>query len=869
MKKMIKNNLSIKYAYNINHFSKISKMFYKDKLHYNHLMKESVDLREKVLKNRGEIIEYNVTREKKIGQIYYQDLTKKYLDADKNNSELVSEGVFRREKPNLLKLDQFKDPITYTIKYPETDEEYNNKFKKNPKMSNKVTVNYDHIDDYYVIGAEIFRNIYKDQILEGKTNVTINYDDYHVNGKEAFKIKENRYLQEEVYLPIKNEFKVNVKDEIYNPNPNYNNGVSEDMSHMYLPSEKEPLGYINPYVGLKGELLNRDKDQHNKDIYDKFGRVCDLFNYNFPLFNNELDSIISELKQIKKTDEMLFSNEAISRCIKYNDFTEVKEYIQPDDVFKFKTLYEKLLNFNVDFKYCCNLIMRLFYDVNLNIKQLAFKFEQILLENFHHLPFDDLCKIYYITSILTPKYYNRLRSEIMNEITKNKLENYSPQQLVKILLCFRHCKLPYLYESICDVVNKNLKNWLKESMIKNKKADTTNPENLLLNILFAISYGKPTTRKKFYLDLKEEVYQIVSNNIDEILTFAPSFNLSQIIILLDVISKSSVDDPVDLIVNNLEKPLLKMINSKAISQNNIAEIIRYLNLIKNCKSSGSDDFIIKLLQYSLTFDLTKYSNDQFVEILYLSSYRRLNYDRNNNLSESKNKIMKDIWSKLELHLKTISNNLCSYKQLSLVFYHIMFQKINDKELFNNLFNSCNSIVGKLTIKHYKSFKFFDLYLREFCGYTYKDCKDLRDRFYYAEQHLNIAKNEPYYANEIKYTKLKETLNREFGIPFRLCFAYDNMFMIPLFSETRKIALFLYLEKDYLPNSKKLNPKSLLEVEFFKKKPDWEVLFLTWDDYVNLGKETNNKRDEKLYYLLEDLTLKQEKKGILNRSAKYL
>lgn len=868
---------SIKSSNSFNKIISFSKMFYKDRLHYSQIGKELENHREMILKNRGQIIEYNVTREKKIGSIYYQDLIKKYLDADMNNSEL-GEGVFRLKKSNLLKLDQYKDPMTYTIKYPETEEEYKNKFKKNPKISNKVTLNTDHIDDYYVIGAEIFRNIYKDQILQGNTKLEIGYDDYHIGAYEAMKIRENRFHQEDVYFPIKNEFKINVKEKEINPNPYYYS-VSEDMTHIYQPSEKEPLGFINPIKGLKGEFTNRDRDQHNQEIYEKFGKVCDLFNWNFPLFNSELDSIISDLKQIKKKDDMLFSSEAISRCIKFNDFTEIKDSISPDDVFKFKANYEKLLNIDVDFKLCCNLISKLFYELNLNIKQLAAKYEQVLLENFHHLQFDDLCRIYYITSLVSPKYYNRLRSEIMNEITKNKLENYSSQQIIKILLCFRHSKLPYLYESICEIINKNLKNWLKDSIIvnqNNKKSNVNNqpkqtqtPENLLLNMLFALSYGKPTTNKKYYLDLKEEVYQIVSNNIDEILTLIPNLNMNQIILLLDVISKSSVDDAVDLIIHQLEKPILKAINQKSLTQNNIAEIIRYINLIKNCKSSGSDEFIVKLLQYSLTFDLNKYSNDQFVEILYLSSYRRLNFDKNNNFSESKDKVMKEIWNKLDIHLKKVSTTLRSYKQLSLVFYHIMFQRINDKELFNNLFSSCNAIIGNLTIKHYKAFKFFDLYLRDFCGYSYSDCKDLRDRFYYAEQHLNIAKNEPYYAREIKYTKLKETLNREFGIPFRLCFAYDNMFMIPLFSETRKIAFFLYLDKDYLPNSKKLNPKSILEVDFFKKKQDWEVLFLTWDDYINLGNDKNNQRDEKLFYLLEELTLKQEKKGILNRNARYL
>ncbi len=70
------------------------------------------------------------------------------------------------KKSKLLKKDPYNYPTVKTLKHPESKEEINDKFKKEPNFTSKFKINYNDIDDYLIVGAEIFKNKFKEQSKE-------------------------------------------------------------------------------------------------------------------------------------------------------------------------------------------------------------------------------------------------------------------------------------------------------------------------------------------------------------------------------------------------------------------------------------------------------------------------------------------------------------------------------------------------------------------------------------------------------------------------------------------------------------------------------------------------------------------------------
>jgi hypothetical protein len=330
-----------------------------------------------------------------------------------------------------------------------------------------------------------------------------------------------------------------------------------------------------------------------------------------------------------------------------------------------------------------------------------------------------------------------------------------------------------------------------------------------------------------------------------------------------------------MIINKIEREFTKYltINSKVqLSTSQIGSLLKQLNQMRKGKMGGKDNFIRKVLIHSMK-NIDYFEINDFLELMYSSSARRLEFNSEGISDEEyKSQILEiqlKVMEKLKSHIK--ENKINTFSQLSLVFYHLMFIRSEDSKLIDSLLEIVNKIDGVLQVKYYTSFKLFDFYIRNHKKlkniYNYENLVQFRDRFFYSEQVYNIVKDEHYFLNELRLLDIDNTLSNRLFYHTTKIVPHENLFTIPICLETRKIGIFIYFERDYIPNTKKVSSKALLSSYILSLYDDWEVISLSWDEYLNFGNHID--REKAIFNLIEAKTDEQIKKGLYVRNRRYI
>ena len=780
------------------------------------------------------------------------------------------------KKSKMLKNDPYNKPKVKTVKQPLTDKEYEEKYNKKPEFSSRFVVNPEHIDDYLIIGAEIFKNKFKEQATQGKAIEVAERGLEFIS--DNFIIKEKRQDKTEEYEPLKENFhmeETRTEMEKFYSTREYMNAIEhEKYRHIYVPSYKEKTGRFNALQSFKTQLKNNNRDEHNKETLDKIS-FAPGFKGPFNLFNDTLESIIKELLEVISESKVNFkypndpnfalSGDKICSCVETNTYEEVAEFFTPENRLKLSHSINKLkaeidlINYSV----IPNLIIRLFFDINLNIKQIWSKLEQIILNNLTSYSTEEICKINYIAHISSPHYTTlKFRQELKNEILKNKLTNYSLNDMLNIAVGFRFNKDSQFFNELSNTLVSNIDKYLKSKDSK---------EDVVSKTAYALSYCKPSQYKKLdYIGLKEDNSNNFMKIHEIIIDHLPNMNFKQMMLVVESAAKLEVEF-CDMIVNKVEKNINNMIKNKEdLTTEQIGMLLRQLNQMRRGRMAGSDSFILKILNNYIN-KLDSFEINDFLELMYASSARRLDYDSENKLDNDLKKQVNELISKINAHLMKSINMITTYKQLSLIFYHLMYTKNKDTKLIDILLAACDKINGMLTVKYYTAFKYFDFYLRNdkelMKKYNYDNLVLFRDRFFYSEQVYNVFARENYLKEELRLLSINNTITERLNYHTTLIVPFENLFLIPISIETRKIAIFIYFERDYLLNTRKVHPKSLLSTEMMSLVENWEVISYSWDEYLSLGPA--EIREKKIFDLIEEKTTLQEKKGLFKRNRKFL
>ncbi len=287
----------------------------------------------------------------------------------------------------------------------------------------------------------------------------------------------------------------------------------------------------------------------------------------------------------------------------------------------------------------------------------------------------------------------------------------------------------------------------------------------------------------------------------------------------------------------------------------VASVMKSFSKMKDNVVCGSDKFFLEMEPYVLK-NLNNFTHDEFLNIVY-SYYVR---DQTSKLFE-------------EAVIKKIKNDIHQYNSYSMLYtltYYLLFTESTDKFLWQTMMDNFNKIKGgKVPLTYYRPFKMALFYLnKKFPNFMQEfDFFDFQDKFYGAEQYYNYVKNEKYYESDHRNFHFKSMLNVRhtiFPVPYVV---FENLFIIHFTVEHKKIGFNLFFEKDTVWKSNPIRINKLCKLHSsMMKLLDWEILDITWEQYIGLGNQET--RDKYIQTWFNNTCEKQKAKGIIEPVRKY-
>ena len=290
------------------------------------------------------------------------------------------------------------------------------------KIDNSFKINPDNLDDYVVIGAEIFKNAFHESVkISNNANENENILQKLTNFTQEVK-------QTEVYMPKLDELEYpELPDRLktYSKRP-FLDGASLEVRHMFTPSWREKYEYLEAKDMYKFSYIGGTRESHNEAIFERMD-YAKGFQKPFTINNVEIekciDNIGSYIKKAQNTEKLEKNwqnlNWKLHEVLKININKIIDEIPHSNH-----STY-------------ANLCMQLFYTLDLNVKEIWVALEQEILNNLHHLNNIDISKIYFISRLNSPKFTsNTLKDELENVIT-SRLETMNLEDFLHICIGFR------------------------------------------------------------------------------------------------------------------------------------------------------------------------------------------------------------------------------------------------------------------------------------------------------------------------------------------------------------------------------------------------------------------------------------------------
>jgi hypothetical protein len=692
--------------------------------------------------------------------------------------------------------------------------------------TSKATINPADIDDYVIIGAEIFKNSLKD-IAHDINNAGENIDSI---------VKEIQHS--ETYGPKKDPFKLAEPSKYiknYMRRPLYNQ-AEPDFKHMFVQSYREKPEPLNTIPLFKFSYINNNRDDHNDIIFKKNSFVPGFsrpFSLNYP----ELEATLQRFKLIHEREGIDFNSKEFHNIINdnYNDPKQSKlEYVK-----EYMGVVQKVLDMvpNISFKSYPNLLMTMFFDYGVNDKRLWVAFEQEILNNLHHYDIIELSKVYYISYMSSPKYSSLNFRQLIYQKVYNELDNCSLEELYAVCLGFRMCKEKNIYKRIAEI------------FIEKKHQFASGQPSNISKIFYSYASNKPTnyTVDTFYphKDLVEKLIKTYENELLDNILKMDQYDVSRLCTSLYLLKS----DHVDLFINRVERNLLRL--KENVDPFVLWTVLKSFSKMKESKMVGSDKFFDEFEPVIINFiEGEKYNMDQFSDILYSYSIRGSGSEKLYNLFDRK--------------INTDMDKITNFRTMYNVLWHLLFTENKNENTWRALLQRYNTIEGKLPLVYYRPFKLAAYYLKYL--FPQIDTFDFMDKFYYAEQLYDYVKYEKLFFNHYEYLTFKTHLNSRHYL-FPLCnFVIHNAMMLNYCFEPRKMGINLILDHQLVPKSTRPNKMHCVHKSILQHD-NWEILELTWHDYFKIGNQ--DERDKFIHNWFYETSIKQEKKGIFKMNPKYV
>jgi hypothetical protein len=696
--------------------------------------------------------------------------------------------------------------------------------KRDP--SSKGTINPADIDDYIIVGAEIFKNSLKDLVADMN------------NGGENIDSIVKEIQSSEQYGPVKEPYSIPEPHKYiknYTGRPFYQQSDPEHK-HIYEQSYREKPEPLNTIPLFKFSYINNNRDDHNEIIFKKNAFVPG-FNRPFNLGFQELENTLKAFKTIRDKDNIDFNSKDFHMIIddNYNDPNKSKiDYVR-----EYMKVVQRVLDLlpQINHKNLPNLLMTLFFDYGVNDKRLWVAIEQEIMNKLHHYDIIDLSKIYYISYMSSPKFSTiNFRQQIYQKVY-GELNNCSLEELYAVCLGFRMCKEKNIYKRIAEI-------FIEKRMLFARDQ----PSNIS-KIFYSYASNKPTnyTIDTFYphKDLVEKFIKSYEHDLLDNILKMDQNDVSRLCTSLYLLKS----DHVDLFINRVERNLLKL--KENIDPFVLWTVLKSFSKMKESKMVGSDRFFDELEPVVISFiETDKYNMDQFSDILYSYSIRGSGSEKLNKLFDTK----------VNNDMDKVSN----YRTMYNVLWYLLFTENKNEQTWLKLLDKYNQIEGKLPLVYYRPFKLAAYYLKYL--FPHINTFEFTDKFYYAEQLYDYVKYEKLFFNHYEYLTFKTHLNTRHYI-YPLCnFVIHNAMMLNFCFEPRKMGINLILDHQLVPKTTRPNKMHCVHKTILQHD-NWEILELTWHDYFKIGDQ--DQRDKFIHNWFYETSIKQEKKGIFKMNPKYV
>jgi hypothetical protein len=749
----------------------------------------------------------------------------------------------------------------FVIKYPNTsirvDKETNQivteqseiKGKKPEEMryNPKHEINPDDFDDYHVIGAEIFKNALKDSI-----------ERYSKGGEKILQEISTEQRENDLYSADVPDYSLAEPNKYYK---HFTRRSLYDMSnpkyrHMYVPSYRHKIEPFNSLHTFRWNYINGNTKEHNEVIFRR-NNYIQGFIPPFKIDDKDAQNILDKLTHIKKKYNLELNSEGFQKIV--NDSYNDPHNSNNEGIKEYTSAIDDLLDLlpKLNHKTLPPFILTSFFEISLNDKRVWIAMEQEILNNLHHYTITEICQIAYIATITCPKYTTLNFRQLLLDTVYRELEGNTVdlEQIYTIAFAFRNTKNKILYDKIAECFIKRKNQFIGEK----EKA----PGNIS-KMFYSLASHKPKNHgtqtyyphKELMENLLETYEDDINNNIIK-MDQEDIFRLTTSLYLMKT-------DSVDPFVSRIERNLLKrkQSNPESINPFTLHGILRAFSKMKQGKMCGSDKFFDEMEPVVTNhIETSKYSFQELSDILYAYSVRGSGSDKLNKLFEKK----------LTENIEKANN----YHILHNIVWHLLFKENKDLELWTSLLKSYNLLEGRLPIYYYRPFKLAGFYLKNAFSESdqekigFQNIFDFNDRFYDPEQIYDYIKYEKLLNKHPEYINFKGLLNgRLFLFPLSHV-VYDNMFMVHYSWEHQKMGINLWLERDKIPKvngANRVNSQCIVHSKLMKYQ-GWEILDVIWEDFINLGNQT--QRDKFLHEWYKTSSDLQEKKGIVKMNPKFV
>ena len=370
----------------------------------------------------------------------------------KSKDLLINSIIFQATKFQFITLNPILGTISTTPK-----QKHIPKSNKEIKMSNTFDLNPDNLDDYVVIGAEIFQNAVKESynIVNKGGDIQGNIDQFtsKVMNSNAY-----RPMMRKLEYPELPEYDKNYGNKVFIDN------ASTEVRHMFTPSWREKYEYLDSKDMFRFSMVGGTRESHNEEMFKRMDYARGFqrpFRVDNQIFEKSFETITNYIKQHPENKEY---------NVKWKDNEFLKSSIQ--------NIIDEIPNINHSLY--ANLCLKMFYDINLNVNEICVVLEQEILNNLQHLSNIDLSRIYFVTRLDSPKYTStRFKTEIEKMIL-SRLRTMNLEDFLHVCIGFRLNKC------------KDFNNKLMESLINMKNQLLENkPHENLGKLLLAYAANKP------------------------------------------------------------------------------------------------------------------------------------------------------------------------------------------------------------------------------------------------------------------------------------------------------------------------------------------------------------------------------------------